>query len=186
VLTDRYSEALAYAALMHRGQVRKGSGIPYLSHPLAVSSLVMEHGGDEDEAIAGLLHDVIEDVGGAEAPVIEARFGGRVLQIVLGCTNSDAFPRPPWRERKERYLVHLASATPSVLLVSCCDKLHNATAILGDLEAIGPAVFQRFTAGRDGTLWYDRSLSEAFARIGAPPAARLTETVERIERKSAA
>jgi GTP pyrophosphokinase len=184
MLTDRYSDALAYAALVHRNQVRKGTNIPYLSHLLAVSSLVLEHDGDEDEAIGGLLHDVVEDVGRAEVPVISRRFGDRVLQIVLGCTDSDVLPKPPWRERKERYIAHLAFAAPSVLLVSCCDKLHNATAILNDLEHVGPAVFDRFTAGRDGTLWYYRMLADAFARRGARPAARLAEIVSRIEARS--
>lgn len=184
MLTDRYSDALSYAALVHRGQVRNGTNIPYISHLLAVSSLVLEHDGDEDEAIAGLLHDVVEDVGRAEVPVISRRFGDRVLEIVLGCTDSDVLPKPPWRERKQRYLAHLDSATPSVLLVSCCDKLHNATAILNDLDQVGPAVFKRFTAGRDGTLWYYHMLADAFARRGARPAARLAEVVSRIEAKA--
>jgi (p)ppGpp synthase/HD superfamily hydrolase len=186
MLTDRYSDALVYAALTHRGQVRKGTATPYLSHLLAVSSLVMEHEGGEDEAIGGLLHDVIEDVGPAEAPIIAARFGDAVLQIVLGCTDAAVFPKPPWRERKERYLAHLDSAPPSVLLVSCCDKLHNATAILNDLDRIGPGVFERFTAGRDGTLWYYRSLADVFVRLGTLPASRLARAVEQIERKAAA
>lgn len=181
MLTDRYSTALAYAALKHRGQVRKGTSIPYLSHLLAVSGLVMEYDGDEDEAIAGLLHDVIEDVGREEAPVIQARFGARVLDIVLGCTDSDTFPKPPWRERKERYLAHLEEASASVRLVSCCDKVHNATAILSDLDRVGPAVFERFTAGRDGTLWYYRGLADKFLKTNVLPARRLAEIVGRIE-----
>ena len=171
---------------MHRDQVRKGTSIPYLSHLLAVSSLVMEHDGDEDEAIAGLLHDVVEDVGRDQAPAIAQRFGARVLDIVLGCTDADRFPKPPWRERKERYLTHLDTAPASVLLVSCCDKLHNATAILHDLERIGPAVFERFTAGREGTLWYYRRLADTFTRLGAPPAARLGVVVARLEGAAAA
>lgn len=186
MLTDRYSEALIYAAAKHRGQVRKGTAIPYLSHVLAVSSLVMEHDGDEDESIAGLLHDIIEDVGKTEAPTISARFGDRVLDIVLGCTDAETFPKPPWRERKERYLAHLDSAGSSILLVSCCDKLHNATAILNDLERVGAAVFDRFTAGRDGTLWYYRTLAATFDRLGSRPAHRLREVVDRIETTAAA
>ena len=181
LLTARYTDALAYAADRHRSQFRKSTQIPYLSHLLAVSSLVMEYGGDEDEAIAGLLHDVIEDVGSEEAPEIERRFGARVLEIVRGCTDADTFPKPPWRERKERYLARLEGASVSIRLVSCSDKLHNARAILTDLDRIGPSVFERFTAGREGTLWYYRSLADAFLRLQTPPARWLAKTVAGIE-----
>jgi GTP pyrophosphokinase len=159
---DRLAEAAAFALTIHADQIRKGSEIPYISHLLGVASLVLEHGGDEDHAIAGLLHDAIEDQGAHQEPIIRERFGARVADIVLGCTDADTLPKPPWRARKERYLAHLAHASPDVLLVSCADKLHNARAIGTDLRTHGDAVFDRFTAGKAGTLWYYSALAEAF------------------------
>jgi GTP pyrophosphokinase len=164
-------EALAYAAEAHDGQVRKGTAIPYLAHLIGVCALVVEFGGDEDQAIAGLLHDVIEDCGEAHRAAIRRRFGDRVADIVEGCT--DGVPdasgeKPPWRARKVAYLRHLRDAPADTLLVSICDKLYNARAIAGDLRTLGPDVFKRFNGGRDGTLWYYPALLEVFAaRLGA-------------------
>lgn len=181
MLTDRYIAALKYAARKHQHQKRKGTEIPYLSHLMSVSALVMEHGGDEDEAIAGLLHDIIEDVGAREMPVIERKFGARVLEITRGCTDSYEKRKPEWKQRKLDYIERLeAKADPGILLVSCCDKLHNATCILHDLERIGPAVFERFTASREGTLWYYETLAGVFSKKNVAPAKRLAGTVKRM------
>ena len=190
-LTERYTRAVDYARIAHAGQVRKGTAIPYLYHLLAVASLVLEYGGDEDQAIAGLLHDVLEDGGRDHEAAIGARFGGAVLAIVRDCTDgsaeeksaaeSPAARRADWQRRKQAYLAHLAQAPEASLRVSGCDKLHNARAIVGDLEgAAGGAVFERFTAGRDGTLAYYAALADLFTRRGAPMAAAIDAAVGRM------
>ena len=167
MLTERYADALQLAWRLHDGQVRKGTLIPYISHLLGVSSLALEHGATEDEAIAALLHDAVEDAGGKPTlEMIRVHFGEAVAQIVDGCTDAYGEPKPPWRARKEAYIAHLATASPSVRLVSSSDKLHNARSILSDLRVLGPAVWTRFTARRDGTLWYYRSLVQAFGSHG--------------------
>lgn len=185
MLTGRISEALALAVQAHEKQVRKGTSIPYVAHPMGVASIALEFGADEDQAIAALLHDVLEDGGPQYGPVIKERFGERVLAIVEGCT--DGVPdasgqKGDWGERKRAYLSHLAEAPDDVLLVSGSDKLHNTRAIVSDLLKIGPDVFKRFTAGRDGTLWYYRSLAEIFIRRKAPMAAMLEAEVAAMER----
>lgn len=158
-LSTRFDEALVFATRLHARQVRKGSGIPYISHLLAVTALVLEYGGNEDEAIAALLHDAVEDQGGeATRREIQQRFGDTVVEIVNGCTDADTIPKPPWRPRKEAYIAHLRHASPSVLLVSAADKLHNTRSILGDYRIVGEEVWQRFKAGKEGTLWYYRAL----------------------------
>jgi len=168
-LTDtdwtRLGEATGLAFRLHGTQRRKGTDIPYVAHLMAVSALVLEHGGDQDQAIAALLHDAIEDCGPEHEAEITHRFGARVAAIVRGCTDADVTPKPPWRARKEAYIAHLADAPADVLLVSACDKLHNARAILGDLRAEGAGVFDRFNGGRDGTLWYYATLAERFATL---------------------
>lgn len=185
MLTERISQALALAVQAHEKQLRKGTSIPYVAHPMGVASIALEYGADEDQAIAALLHDVLEDGGPQYGPVIKERFGDRVLSIVEGCT--DGVPdasgqKGDWGERKRAYLEHLANASDDVLLVSGSDKLHNARAIVSDLLKIGPEVFVRFTAGRDGTLWYYRSLAEIFAGRRAPMAAMLAAEVRQMER----
>jgi (p)ppGpp synthase/HD superfamily hydrolase len=160
----RLTDASALAFRIHAAQRRKGTSIPYVSHLLAVAALVLEHGGDEDQACAGLLHDAIEDGGVAWEAVILEQFGPRVAGIVRACTDADTHPKPPWRARKEAYLTHLEHAEPDTLLVSAADKLHNARAIVSDLRTHGPAMFTRFNAGQAGTLWYYEALSEVFAR----------------------
>jgi (p)ppGpp synthase/HD superfamily hydrolase len=163
--SHRFLLALEAAATMHAAQRRKGSDIPYVSHLLGTCSIALEYGADEDEAIAALLHDAIEDVEPTEAArAAVARFGERVLTIVEGCTDADTHPKPPWRERKKHYIAHLAEADASVLLVSASDKLHNARSILTDLRRTGDAVWARFNASRDETLWYYRALVQAFRR----------------------
>ena len=180
ILSSRFQDALTFAVELHNGHTRKGTNIPYIAHLLAVTSLVIEHGADEDEAIAALLHDAIEDQGGAETrEEIRRRFGVRVVEIVDGCTDTDVTPKPPWRPRKEAYLAHLRSASPSALLVSAADKLHNARAILADYRLLGESVWKRFKGGREGTLWYYRSLVTAFREAVAAPL-RLVEELDRI------
>jgi (p)ppGpp synthase/HD superfamily hydrolase len=167
MLTERYADALQLAWRLHDGQLRKGTSIPYISHLLGVSSLALEHGATEDEAIAALLHDAVEDAGGKPTlDMIRARFGEAVADIVDGCTDSYVEPKPPWRARKEDYIAHLAAASRSVRLVSNSDKLHNARSILSDLRVLGPSVWTRFTAPKEGTLWYYRALVAAFASHG--------------------
>jgi GTP pyrophosphokinase len=177
-LTARFEEALAFAAHLHANQVRKGSSVPYVAHLLGVASLALEHGADEDEAIAALLHDAIEDQGGATArEEIRRRFGDAVTAIVDGCTDADVTPKPPWRGRKEAYIARIAGESPSVRLVSAADKVHNARATLADYRAVGESLWTRFQGGRDGTLWYYRALVDAFRQAGATP---LTEELDRV------
>ena len=177
------SGAVAFALQAHAQQMRKGTDIPYVSHLLGVASLVLEHGGDEEQAMAAMLHDAVEDQGAHLEPVIREKFGSRVADIVIGCTDADTLPKPPWRERKEAYIRHLDHAARDVLLVSCSDKLHNARAICTDVRTLGPEVFDRFKAGQDGTLWYYRQLADAFTRLlpGAL-AAELSDVVSLMER----
>ncbi len=167
LLTERFEEAVVYALRLHAQQKRKGTEIPYASHLFAVASLVLEDGGDEDQAIAALLHDAAEDQGGR--PTLEAirrRFGDRVAAIVLGCTDSENEPKPPWRARKETYVAHLRNAPRDVLRVSVADKLHNARSILSDLKRHGGGLWSRFSGGRDGVLWYFRSLVTVYQDAG--------------------
>lgn len=177
-LTSRFEEALLFATQLHAEQRRKGSDVPYIAHLLAVASIVLENGGNEDEAIAGLLHDAIEDQGGiATREEIRRRFGDTVVEIVNGCTDADVIPKPPWRVRKEEYIEHLRVATPSVRLVSAADKLHNARAVLGDYRELGELLWRRFHGGREGTLWYYRSVTDALRQGGTSP---LIEELERV------
>lgn len=180
-LGERYREALGFAFELHRAQERKGSGVPYVAHIIGVSSLVLEYGGDEEEAIAGLLHDAVEDQGGAAMlQTIEARFGARVAAIVAGCSDSQGEPKPPWRARKESYLAHLRAASVSTQLVSACDKLYNARTIVADLRREGAGVWTRFSGGKEGTLWYYRALTLAFAD-DVRPADELRRVVNEME-----
>jgi (p)ppGpp synthase/HD superfamily hydrolase len=183
-LSTRFLEAMVYAAQLHTGQVRKGSGTPYIAHLLAVTSLVLEHDGDEDEATAALLHDAAEDQGGeATLAEIRRRFGPAVAEIVEGCSDTMATPKPPWRARKEAFLARLPQASPSVRLVSTADKLHNARTILADLRTAGDAVWDRFQGGKEGTLWYYRSLVHILPGGGSDPLAEeLDRVVSEIER----
>lgn len=169
---SKLAEAFDYASMEHQHQLRKSTDIPYISHLMSVSALVMEHGGNEDQAIAGLLHDVIEDADPADhIPMVRAeilrRFGAKVLELVEGCTDGEPDARgnkSDWKTRKVAYLTHLEEKSEDLLLVSCCDKLHNARAILTDLVTHGNKMFERFTAKQSETIWYYRSLSEVFSR----------------------
>ncbi len=160
---ERFEEALGYAARLHRAQMRKGTNIPYITHLLAVAAIVGEHGGTEDEVIAALLHDAVEDQGGANTrEEIRRRFGDGVAETVDHVSDTDVVPKPPWRERKEAYVARVRDAPRSARLVSAADKLHNARSILRDLRAEGDAVWRRFTGSKEETLWYYRALVEAF------------------------
>lgn len=178
-LSHRFGEALAFAFELHRDQRRKGgSKTPYVAHLLSVCAIVLEHGGTEDEAIAALLHDAVEDQGGDSARrEIRSRFGARVAAMVDGCSDTDQQPKPPWRQRKEAYLCHLPDAPRSVRLVSAADKLHNARSILQDYRQLGEDLWDRFRGGRDGTLWYYRSLVQVFNERGP---ARLADELARV------
>jgi GTP pyrophosphokinase len=175
-LGPRFVRALLFAGEKHCGQTRKASTIPYIAHLMGVASLVLEAGGDEDLAIAALLHDVVEDCGGAPMlKEIRRRFGKRVAKVVDGCTDADTDPKPPWRERKEQYLRHLRTADADTRLVSAADKLNNVRSILSDYRAIGESVWSRFNGGREGTLWYYRTLLDIFLR---QPRNRITRDLE--------
>ncbi|MGB2602533.1 MAG: HD domain-containing protein [Candidatus Sulfotelmatobacter sp.] len=167
-LGPRFRRAFLFAADKHAGQARKASTIPYIAHLMGVASLVLEFGGDEDMAIAALLHDVVEDCGGTRIQAeVRRRFGNRVAKIVAGCTDSDTTPKPAWRERKENYIQHLKDADAETRLVSAADKLNNVRSILTDHRDVGEAIWARFHGGRDGTLWYYRALLEEF--LGRKP-----------------
>lgn len=182
----RIAEAVALATNLHGEQTRKATGIPYLSHLLGVAGLVMEHGGDEEQTIAGLLHDAVEDAGAHAEALIREQFGERVTRIVLACTDGvhDAQgEKGDWQTRKQRYLEHLTDAPAEVLLVSGCDKLHNARAIVSDLHTQGPAMFSRFNAGQAGTLWYYEQLAGVFlSRLPGSLADELARTVSELKR----
>jgi (p)ppGpp synthase/HD superfamily hydrolase len=164
-LGPRFLRAFEFAAEKHKGQARKASRTPYIAHLMGVTSLVLEFGGDEDLAIAALLHDVVEDCGGK--PVLKEvrrRFGARVAKVVDGCTDAYEIPKPPWRERKENYIRHLRTADAGTRLVSAADKLNNMRSILADYREVGEAIWERFNGGREGTLWYYRTLLDEFQR----------------------
>jgi (p)ppGpp synthase/HD superfamily hydrolase len=183
-LSRRFDDAFLYAHDAHRHQRRKKTDRPYISHLMGVASLVLQYEGDEDQAIAALLHDVVEDCGGApRLAEIRQKFGERVARMVDGCTDSDQTPKPPWRERKEGYLRRLPAEADDVLLISAADKLYNVREILMDLREQGPVVWDRFTGKREGSLWYYRALVEAFrGRAPRPLVEELERAVVDLER----
>lgn len=181
---SKLSNALALAVQAHEGQVRKSTTIPYISHPMAVASIALEFGATENQAIAALLHDAIEDGGNKYANIIKAQFGDHVHDLVQGCTDGTpdhSGQKAPWIERKTSYLKHLQEASDEVLLVSCSDKLHNARAIVADLINDGPSVFERFSSSPEQTLWYYRQLATIFNNRKAPPAKALESAVSQME-----
>ena len=163
-LSRRVARAFAFALQAHGTQTRKGTTIPYISHVLAVASLVLDYGGTENQVVAALLHDTVEDCGVTYAQ-IQRQFGAPVARIVKDCTDAETIPKPPWKARKQRYIDHLRHGhhAPS-LLVSAADKLHNARAIVHDVKHQGKAVWRRFHAGPDEILWYYQSLCAIFRR----------------------
>lgn len=190
VLTDRFDRALLYATHVHGGQTRKTTPIPYIAHLLAVAATVLEYGGSEDQAIAALLHDAVEDQGGQPRLAdIRNRFGDRVADIVRACSDSivggSGDAKPAWRARKERYIAHLRTVDQDTLLVSLADKVHNARSILRDLRNpdVGAAVFDRFSNPKAATLWYYRALADAFRALRPGQLAdELSEIVDVLER----
>ncbi|MFN6540318.1 MAG: HD domain-containing protein [Nostoc sp. EkiNYC01] len=177
-LTEKFESALVYATRLHANQTRKISGVPYISHLLSVAALVIEAGGSEEEAIAALLHDSIEDQGGkVTREDIRQRFGEIVIAIIDGCTESDTPPKPPWLERKHRYLENLRHASPSVRLVSLADKLHNARSLLADWQQRGDAIWVEFNNSKEKTLWFYQSLIEVYHQTGND---WMTQELERI------
>ena len=184
-LVDRFADALVYAAEIHESQRRKGTDVPYLAHLLAVASLVLEDGGDEDEAIAALLHDAIEDTN-VTFDDLNARYGPKVAAIVQGCSDTDVLPKPPWRERKDAYISHLAAAPPEVVRVSLADKVHNARSVLFDYRLMGEDLWARFNPDAD-QAWYYRSLVDVFRRVSRSPLVdELDRVVAELERLRAA
>ena len=194
MLTHRFSDALTGAADLHANQTKKGTTVPYIAHLLGVASIALYYGADEDEAIAALLHDAIEDAPGQLGPSwvrswIQFRFGARVLHIVEGCTDVDTSPKPLWLERKAAYVAHLHAETdPSVVLVSAADKLHNSTTLLHDFRHIGDAVFDRYdiSAVKRGVFRSYRAASEAFRTSGYYPVlmSELDRVVAELERET--
>jgi len=185
--TARIVDAFGLAFDLHRTQKRKGSKAPYLTHLMGTASIVGEFGGDEDQFIAALLHDAVEDQGGRKTlELIRARFGDRVADFVDGCSDSDTQPKPPWRERKEQDLVKAATAAPELRLLIAADKLHNARTILTDLREYGNNVWERFRGGREGTLWYYAEIVRALSTNWTHPVLReLAQAVDMIQRKDA-
>lgn len=165
--SPKFDEALAYASTIHRGQKRKSSGAPYIGHLLAVTAMIIEYKGTEDEAIAGLLHDAIEDQGAHQEDVIRNKFGDNVAEIVKYCSDAFSTPKPTWKERKLHHIATIKNAPPSVLLVTAADKLSNMKSLLDDYRYVRMSKFARakfwepFKGGRDGSMWYYREMADA-------------------------
>lgn len=185
--SERVDAALAFVAGAFRERVRKGSGVPYLTHLLSVMVIVAEHGGDEEQMLAALLHDYLEDIEGATEAEIRERFGERVARWVVALSDTTVHPKPPWEERKRRYLAALASEPAELKLVSAADKLHNARTLVRDYALVGEALWERFTASREQTLWYYRSVVAALGDGWSHPLlAELDETVRELHRRAGA
>ncbi|MGD0516419.1 MAG: HD domain-containing protein [Thermoguttaceae bacterium] len=193
-LTERFNDALQYAVQLHAGQMRKVSGEPYAAHLLGVASIVLDYGADEDEAIAALLHDAIEDQGShwqsqwhsALGEEIGRRFGPGVAAIVRGCSDAETMPKPPWQERKEAFLARLEHASPSIRLIVAADKLHNVRSLLRDYRRQGETIWRHFKGGREKTLWYYRAVVEVLKRSGVTPLVEeLDRAVTELERLAA-
>jgi (p)ppGpp synthase/HD superfamily hydrolase len=166
-LSEKFEEALIYATRAHANQTRKKTGIPFVGHILGVTAIALEYGANETEAIGALLHDTVEDCGGAERlRDIREKFGDEVASIVDGCTDTYETPKPQWLDRKRAYIEHLKDSNSPTRLVSAADKLHNTRAILAEFRRTGPEVFERFSGKKDGTLWYYRALVTAFRHHG--------------------
>ena len=181
-VSPRLSDAFALARALHANQTRKGSGIPYITHLMSVAALVGEYGGNEDQMIAALLHDAVEDQGGRPTlRRIRTAFGDAVANLVDGCSDADTVPKPPWRARKQAFIDQTRSAAPPLKLVIAADKLHNLLSIARDVENHGPEVWNRFRGKRDGTVWYHEEIVRALAENWEHPIlAPLAEAVERM------
>ena len=184
VLSKDFERALAYATRIHGGQLRKETRIPYIAHILGVTAIALEYGATETEAMGALLHDAVEDCGGARRlRDIEGKFGKAVAKIVDGCTDTDQMPKPPWTTRKQAYIAHLRHASVSIQIVSAADKLHNVRAILMDYRTERDKLWTRFNGGKEGTLWYYAALLGAFRRSKrlAPLLAEIDRTLTVLE-----
>lgn len=189
--TDRISAAFALAALVHEKQTRKSTDIPYISHPMAVAAQVAVWGGSEDQFIAALLHDVVEDGGAQYMPVIEEHFGKHVLDLVMACSDAApqrGQPKGAWIERKEKYIANLRSAADEVLLISAADKWHNLASILADAKQLGEVVFDRFirqdferTDKKKMVLWYYKELLAVYCERNVPVVVELENLLSEIE-----
>lgn len=176
--SEQLPRAFALAAELHQGQVRKGSGEPYLSHVMGVASLVIRYGGNEDEVAGALLHDTAEDCGGeVTLSLIREELGPEIEAIVRGCSDSLTIPKPPWKQRKDAFINSLPSASPSIILVSNCDKIYNLGTILDDFRVNGEHLWERFMGEKEGTLWYYRTLTAFYMEQGS---ARPAEKLQRI------
>ncbi len=183
-LTERFSQAVVLALDLHQHQKRKGSDIPYASHLLRVAGMVLEYGGDEATAIAAMLHDAVEDQGGAlTAARIAQQFGGQVARYVEEVSDTDEDPKPPWQQRKDEYLAHLVHASPQARLISGCDKLDNLRSMIRAYRQVGPALWKRFHGGREGSLWYHREVVRILqSSPHCPVAAELAEALDDFEK----
>jgi len=179
--STRILTALKLAMELHHEQRRKGTEIPYITHLWSVAAIVGEHGGTEDQVIAALLHDAIEDQGDKiTLAKIREQFGSRVAEIVEGCTDTDKIPKPPWKERKEEYVAHLKFAPPYVKLVSAADKLHNARAIVTDVRRDGAGIWKRFSASPNDILWYYRGIVTALRHGWTDRSVHIVDELERV------
>ena len=168
--TSRVVDAMALMFQLHETQLRKGNAVPYITHLLAVAAIVGEYGGDEEQFIAALLHDAVEDQGGQETLArIREQFGERVAEMVWACSDTDVLPKPPWRARKESYIAAVAHEPPAVKLISAADKLHNIRTTIMDLRIHGTVIWDRFQGGMDGSLWYYREVFNALAHDWSHP-----------------
>jgi len=185
-MSERFEDAMLYAARLHANQHRKTNQTPYIAHLFAVTAMVMEAGGDEDTSIAALLHDSVEDQGGIETlEKIKERFGNKVARIVEECTDAFTHPKPPWRERKLAHIERIKTCSSEALLVILADKVHNSRAMLADYDNLGESIWDKFKGGRDGTLWYYKSLMPIFKERTrgylVDELARLVDEVERTD-----
>jgi len=182
--SPRIVDAFAFTYELHRTQVRKGSKVPYITHLMGVAAIVGRHGGDEDQFIAALLHDAVEDQGGRDTlERIRERFGDAVAAYVEGCSDADTDPKPPWQERKEQFIESMKKASPGLKLIIAADKLHNTRALVSDLHEKGNAVWDLFRAGREGSLWYYAEMVRALSADWSHPLLReLAEEVDVLQR----
>jgi (p)ppGpp synthase/HD superfamily hydrolase len=165
-LTNKYFEALRKMHSYHHDKLRKGTAIPYISHLMSVSALVMEMGGTEDQAIAALLYDALEDQPKRASDIdIEVHFGKNVLKMVKECSDCETHPKPPWKERKEAYIDHIEEISQDALMISIADKLHNLRTLVADYKQFGDWVFTKFKGKKEGTLWYYNTLVDKYKII---------------------
>ncbi len=176
-LSERFQQALSYAAQLHASQLRKGSQTPYVAHLLITAGIVLEYGGSEEEAIAALLHDALEDQpkNGQTREEIEILFGNPVLAIVEACSDTQVHPKPPWRARKEAFIDSIRTASPSACLVIAADKLHNTRSLARQYRGLGEELWRNFRGGRDGSLWFSRAMYTALELRSCLPPALLEE-----------